>query len=329
MIRLAAPTLLLALAAAGCDAGVNNRTGLQAMLVATNARFVAGPLSTDMPPPVAGGPTVSISQFYSSAVAGEDARLLSGSVSQGGRSVAFGLADDVGYWVTPANQLDLDNPGSTSFLFSSTLSYSLATPVGAHTLVLRAVLADGSLGPPASQALMISDTDVVGALVITLAWDTEADLDLHVVAPALPDPSAAPGAPPGTIEVWYGNTTSLPMRSFAEGGPYSPDEVAAAGQLDFDSNASCVIDGRRQENVFWGAAPPPGHYVVRVDAMSMCGEVAARWHVGVFSNVTATSPGDPLITPASGQMGDIDTRYKHGPGAGLTVAEFDIPAPGS
>src|SRR5581483_1862246 len=105
-----------------------------------------------------------------------------------------------------------------------------------------------------------------GAMVVRLAWGangaSNADLDLHVVVPD----TSKPGK---TIEVWAKNPSSLPKRSVAE-GPYSDEELAAGGQLDIDSNGGCAIDGRDLEHVVWGAAPPSGHYIARVDAVSMC-----------------------------------------------------------
>ncbi len=102
-------------------------------------------------------------------------------------------------------------------------------------------------------------------------------------------------------------------------GAPKPDaaEIATAGELDFDSNEQCVIDGRRQENVVWKQAPPAGSYTVRVDAFSLCGEVAARWRVRVFL-------GGTLLGQARGQMTESDTRGDHVAGAGLTVLSFTL-----
>ena len=52
--------------------------------------------------------------------------------------------------------------------------------------------------------------------------------------------------------------------------------------LDFDSNAQCVIDGRRAENLIIKQSPPKGAYTVRVDTANMCAVSAARWHLRVL-----------------------------------------------
>jgi hypothetical protein len=151
---------------------------------------------------------------------------------------------------------------------------------------------------------------VTGALVISLSWDTEADLDLHVLTPS---PTAG-GKP---VELWSRNRTTLLPRSPLDGGPYTDEELATAGILDFDSNSQCAIDGLRVETASWQVPPPPGHYVVRVDTFSMCGQAAARW------TMTVTLDGAPIGIYA-GVSTDSDTRYPHMAGAGLDVLEFDL-----
>ena len=58
-----------------------------------------------------------------------------------------------------------------------------------------------------------------------------------------------------------------------------PTAAANAPLLDGDSNGGCVIDGRDQENVVWSMAPASGHYIVRVDAASLCELAYSDWRV--------------------------------------------------
>jgi hypothetical protein len=312
----------LALASGGCSAGVNGRTGLGSLLQATGATLVPRPLSTAPDATVTDGPTVSVSQFHGLAFPGATNRALTGSVAAGGvqnpgRSVALGLADDDVYWIVPAATANLDVGGGKDLLFSTTLSYASDISPGRHDLVLRAIMADGRMGPPVIQAVMISDfADVKGTLEVRLGWNTNADLDLHVVVPVAaaspPDPQA-----PTEIEVWANSPSSLPPRPVFD--PYTSEDITNGGLLDFDSNASCIIDGRRQENVVWGAAPPPGMYTVRVDAASMCGEVQAQWQVDVFLG------GNPVsVRSAYGEAVDSDTRFSHTEGSGVLALQFQI-----
>ena len=99
-----------------------------------------------------------------------------------------------------------------------------------------------------------------------------------------------------------------------------PNDWQQGGMLDFDSNAGCVIDGRRQENVVWQAAPPPGTYLVRVATASLCGAPAARWNVDVLLDGAD-------ISAAEGESIPGDTRFSKGAGSGVQALAFDVPAP--
>ena len=305
-------------AAPACDAGVNGRTGLGAMLLATGATLVEGTLSSDPDPTMnGGGPTVTIMQFHGLAFAGATNRALAGSIQQPARSVAFGLADDHVYWYVPAPGISRDVGANSDLLFSTALSYASSIPPGQHNLVLRAILADGRMGPATIQPVMISDFGaVMGVLDVRVTWNNSADLDLHVVAPVAQTPPPDPKAPT-SIEVWVNNPSSLPPRPTFN--PYTADEIAQGGVYQFDSNASCIIDGRDQEDVVWGGPPPPGMYTVRVDAISLCGEVGAQWQVDVFQNGNMV----PVYT-AFGEAVDSDTRFSHTTGSGVLALQFQI-----
>ena len=280
----------------------------------------AAPLPTEVDPAVVDGRQVLVNRYPSTAFPGQGDQPFAGSVLQGGRTVAVGLQDDSGYWIVLAPNLNRDVGSSGELLFSTTLSYAADIPPGPHNLVARAIGADQRMGAPFIAPVMISGfSDVSGAFQIKLTWSTNADLDLHVMVPVAPMDPPDPKAP-AQIEVWVNQPSSLPPRPLFN--PYTDDEIAAGGLLDYDSNGSCVIDGRREENVTWGSAPPAGNYIVRVDAVSMCGQVAAQWQVDVFQE------GVPVpIHAAFGEMTDSDTRFPHGQGAGLDVLQFSVAAP--
>ena len=177
----------------------------------------------------------------------------------------------------------------------------------------------GGVGPVQPFPLGNGPTIPAGSLVFTLLWDTNADLDLHVVVPnPTPKPDGSPGDP---IEVWSKAAVGVPR---GQGIPKpTADQLAAAPYLDRDSNAGCVIDGARQEDVIFPATatPPTGEYIVRVDAFSMCGQASAQWTV----TVTGTDPTLVLPNPATWQATDTDTRYPHGAGAGRLALDFHLP----
>ncbi len=81
----------------------------------------------------------------------------------------------------------------------------------------------------------------VGDIKVSLTFDLNVDLDLHVI-----DPHGE--------EIFYGHPTSL-----------------SGGELDLDSNPACDIDSVNNENVFWATGTAPdGMYTVKVDYWSAC-----------------------------------------------------------
>jgi hypothetical protein len=198
----------------------------------------------------------------------------------------------------------LDAPDEPTF--AATLSFSPALPLGPQVLVVRAVDGAGNFGAPALVPLTVVAAPLPGGtLVISLRWDTEADLDLHVVVP-------------GGVEVWARNINSYQPPT--PGTPVDPLAWQQGGILDVDSNAGCVIDGRRQEDVVWQAVPPAGTYLVRVDTASLCGVPDARWTVQVVADGAA-------IAASQGESLPSDTRFSKGLGSGVQALTFDVPGP--
>jgi hypothetical protein len=143
-----------------------------------------------------------------------------------------------------------------------------------------------------------------------VAWDTEADLDLHVRIPN-PTNDKMP-----TYDVWAKAPRALPPPP--EGTDYTPAELDAGGRLLFDSNAQCVIDGQRYEELVFPMGVPAGPIEVRVDTFSLCGEATARWHAEAFLN---TDPKQ-VLAEAFGQSGDRDTVGMHTGGSGTLAFTF-------
>jgi uncharacterized protein YfaP (DUF2135 family) len=130
----------------------------------------------------------------------------------------------------------------------------------------------------------------------------DADLDLHVVEP-------------GGVEIWSRKSSTYEPPVV---GPVDQDAANAAGKLDLDSNAMCHLDGRNLENVLYGAAPPAGDYLVRVDTFSLCGQAAARWKLEVWVD-------GALLSTTSGESLPSATRFPHERGAGVLAAQFTVP----
>jgi hypothetical protein len=275
--------LVLAAIAAGCD-GVPADSGFSAEMVVSGAQFTAG----SMPAGIDGPVVVSLNLQRNAAYAGQIDDPVSGSLGPTATAAAIGLAGDLGYWTVPAGVPDVSAPDYPTF--NVTLAFAETLPAGSYELVVQAVDAANRFGPAQTAPLTVAGAPMpAGALVVSLRWDTEADLDLHVVDPR-------------GDEIWHEDI--------------SPPGSGAL--LDFDSNANCVIDGRRQENVIWKDQPPSGHYLVRVDTPSLCAESFANW------TVTARLEGK-VVGSAVGESLETDTEMPHVSGAGVLALEFDVP----
>jgi hypothetical protein len=299
-MRFFVPGLVFALACSGVQADAGN----DAFMHVPGARFVRGP----MPAGAANGPSVlAITLVNSNIWPGLSNFPIAGTLAPKATAAAVGLRGDVGYWIVPGGVPGYTTPTDPSF--STTAAFTLGIVPGTYTLVVRGVDQSGNFGLPATQVLTEESNPLnppaTGALVVTLTWDTEANLALHVI-----DPTGA--------EIFWGNQSSQPPFSFnqVDGGSY--------GYIDYDSNANCVIDGLRREDVIWPgtdagvSSVPAGQYTVRVDTPSLCGQPEANW------TVKAVLEGKQ-IGEASGVALDANTIGTHGLGSGVLALQFTVP----
>jgi hypothetical protein len=277
-LRRAALTIALLLCA--CGGGVDS-TGTDALLRVPGGQFIPGP-----PPQASGGPAVLQASINRVDVTpGLLDRTVTVTTPPGTSGVLLAIQGDVGYWVVPAGGPDPQQ--SNQLKNQIPVNFSPALPAGSRPLLVQATTPDGAAGAAFVIPLQASAATQASALSFTLSWDTEADLDLHVVDPL------------GNEIYW--------------------DHVAAdGGVLDFDSNQSCVIDGLRRETVSWTAAPPSGRYQALVDTPSLCTAATAHWKLQAQMN------GAPLAS-VEGQSTPFDTRGFHARGAGLLALELDVP----
>jgi hypothetical protein len=124
-----------------------------------------------------------------------------------------------------------------------------------------------------------------GDVQVSLSWNTDADVDLHVIDPA------------GEEIYWESR------------------ESASGGELDLDSNAACSSDGPRNENITWAANhAPSGAYRVLVDYWSNCSAASTAYTV----TVNVKGQGPMTFTGTFTGEGDLG-----GPGAGVSITTFD------
>ncbi len=248
------------------------------------------------------GPEVIVAQLSNNLVRpGQRAKPLRGTLDTNATSVLIGLEGDVGYWILPAGLPSVTEPDFPTF--ETVLDFSEEVPEGTQSLILAAVDEEGNVGPEARIEFDVASLEAPEAVLsITLAWESDADLDLHVV-----DPSG--------IEIWKGNINSYAPPLPGQPPTSTPEE---GGVLDFDAGADCVADGRRRETVAWKATPPSGRYRVYVDTTSLCGESSAHWSVDAAG-------GEEILAKASGLATVEAEALPHGSGAGVLALEFDYP----
>ena len=280
-----------------CDSASSD-LGLDAWMRVAGAQFVSG-----APPADSAGPEVVAIDLSSNQIhAGQIDKPLSAALDPRATAATIGLAGDRGYWIVPAGLPEVQAPDYPTFHVA--LSFASDLAAGDYALDVRAADVDGRLGPPTTLPLSATGEPVpAGALVVSLRWDTEADLDLHVVDPA-------------GVEIYKRNINSYEPPP--PGQAPDPTAFQKGAVLDLDSNAACVIDGRRRENVIWKDTAPPGHYVVRVDTFSLCGEASASWKIDVRK-------AGAVLAHAEGRSGPTDEQAPHDRGAGVVALDLDVP----
>jgi hypothetical protein len=293
---LVASIAAAAACAAGCD-GAARDPGLRAWLRVEDAQFVAG----DMPG-ANGGPAIeSLRVAHNALRVGTARERVSGALAREANAAAIGRDGDAGYWIVTAGVPSAEEPELPSL--RGVLELARDFPLGAFTLRVRAVDRAGRFGGAATLRLSAIAAPVPGDLVVRLAWDDAADLDLHVVD--------AEG-----VELWARNINT--WEPPAPGATRDAGAWQAGGLLDVDSNAECASDGRAEESASWREPAPSGRYTVRVATASLCGEAAAHWTVEVRLH------GAPIAS-ASGVSVTTDTRAGAGAGDGVLALSFVVP----
>lgn len=214
-------------------------------------------------------------------------------------AVAFpGLG--TGYWtkavggpdVTAENQLE----------FQLTTAFTEAAPYGLQTLSFVAIDGEGRPGPRYDAPLCILPENANNSLaacdptvspqsrVLSLTWDTNADLDLVIVAPN------------GKIVSAKAPTTVIPPEQGAI--PFDQVTDPSTGRLSRDSNGNCRIDGIRRESLVFQGPPAEGTYEVYVSLAALCGAPQVTWRLELFRRLEGDGETQPVerVDLGAGQL---------------------------
>ena len=159
-----------------------------------------------------------------------------------------GLEGNAGYFQVPLS-------GSTgqealSVFLRAYASYESPPPLLPIRVAMRDVF--GRISPYGAVLYTVVPVGS-GDIQVSVSWDTETDVDLHVIDPY-------------GCEIYYGKKTGC----------------ASGGELDLDSNAGCGIDHVNNENIYWPPGQAPvGTYTVGVDFWSDCDNQPANYVVTI------------------------------------------------
>jgi hypothetical protein len=193
-----------------------------------------------------------------------------------------------GYWLVPTGAPDPTQPGTSTF--GLTTSFDPNIPGGLRNLLIVAIGASGQAGYQTPTQLCIAPripdnghscdpTKPVPNAVLSLRWDTNFDLDLHVQGPH--GANFSPEQP-------YGG----PVDAGAHGIP------AGLPQIDRDSLANCIPDGLNQEDLVFYEPPPSGTYTVSVDPFQSCGQPSVQFEFTLYRS-TGKCPDCSLAATTS------------------------------
>ncbi len=291
------PALLLALGCSGADPGL----GLELPVRVRGAQLIRGPL-----PEPAGGPAVTFVDLRATRVLpGEGARPLAGRVGGSARALRLGAAGAAAHWLFPTELLDPAVPDELDW--SALLDFARTLEPGPLTLQLQAADGAGAVGAVLEVPLEVVSPVPDGALVITLEWDADADVDLYVKQPD--------GVVLGPKNV------NAYQRPAPPNPPDPPEKWRRFGFIDLDSNGNCVLDGRRRESAIWRETPPAGSYQVRVDLAAPCGQPRAAFRVTARLNGELLATSEGVLYPV-----DAYARGAEADGArGLLALELAVP----
>jgi len=230
-----------------------------------------------------------------------------------------------GYWVVPAGPPDPQVQGEPvrTWRFVADLHESLLP--GRHRMLVAALDDAGRAGTQVESSICVNrkvpdngnacdPAKAPPALVISLAWDRPADLDLIVVTPdsqMISSRNPSKGLPPD----------QKINRS-------APDQnTPGAGYLDFDSNNGCSNDGRQLENVVFQEQPAPGSYLVYVNLHDTCREASVRYVVSRWSRAGVEGqPTSFTVAESDRKSGTLQAvQVNAGTQLGTFVTEIFVP----
>jgi hypothetical protein len=316
--------VLMGLFALSCSAscalscgGEPSPSGLSEPVRVRNAVFKSGELPGS-PPGATLAPTVTAIESPASIIApGQVGKNLTGRATPEAASVAVRFTDlGSGYWVLPVDGIDPLQNGEATWQLSADFAREIAP--GPHPLRFVAIDQAGHAGTqrefvvcatsPIPDNLNACDRTLAPpAVVVSLAWDTNADVDLVVVTPG------------GKII-----DAKHPSTAAAVDGKVPAEELAKGGVIERDSNGGCAIDGQRRESLVFQGEPALGRYLIYANLFDACTQPSAHFTLTVNKREKAADGTFRLVETQrrAGVLTSIDANG--GAKLGLFVLEASL-----
>jgi hypothetical protein len=310
--------LALALSLSGACGGESKPLSLDEPIRIPAALFKEGPLPGFAASPDDSPPSdlhlTSLESLSGIAFAGQIGKALAGRTTTDAVAIGVRFAGaGTGYWVQPLGAPDLLRNGELTF--DLRIDFAETVPLGNQKLELVALDANGAGGVQSALSLcvdgVIPDNFNVcapnlppPAAVLSLDWDTAADVDLEVTTP---DGKVVDAAHPSTA-----------------GKGATAAQIAAGGVLDRDAQAECRATGPRRENLIFQKPPAPGSYQVRVNLFQACGAAVANFKVTLYRSEVVDGAPTPLVAGPQIVGTLIAGQANGGAASGLYVGAFDL-----
>lgn len=267
---------LLALAIALLSAcGIPDPSGIDEPLQVVGGQFFAGPLPGLAPdaPEADDAPAVFAFGWDNPVVLpGQGAKSIHGRVSEAATAVAIRFTElGSGYWLVPTGPLEPQYPGERTF--SARASFTEQLPAGSHPIAVVALDADGRAGRQVVRSICVAGPipdnlaacnpgTAPPAMVVSLSWNVDADVDLQIVA--------------------SDGRLATPDKPLLDPVPQGQRPDAAAPRIDRDSLEACVPDGLRRENFILQERLPTGtSLAIHAKLQDACGFASVAFHLGV------------------------------------------------
>lgn len=284
--------LIFALA---CE-GERALSGLGEPIRVRNGVFKEGPLPSSADP----SPAITSLEIASAVLRpGQGEKSVSGRASPNAVGVAVAIGGlGSGYWLLPVEGPDPLNNGELGWSALAEIGRDL--PAGRRDLLFAAIDGAGRAGairslpicipPETPDNLNACDPSIPPpAAVLSLVWDTAADVDLVVVTPE-------------------GRVVDAKHPTLGD-----------AGAFDRDSNAACANDAIRRENLVFQAPPPKGSYLVFGNLFSACEHAPVRFR---FTLSQRSSTGVVETVSQAGVLTAVDANG--GASLGTFIAELSL-----